>query len=165
MLKSLSILCSILGASVSLAAAQASVRVEPARPERSRSLQEQTATAAIRDYIESWASLRDAFKQNRADLLNRDFVGYAKDKMTNTIQQQSTLGIQTIYQDRSHDVQIVSYSLDGLSIELTDKVDYDMQLLVHDKVQATERQQASYIVVLTPSEVRWKVRVLQAAHD
>jgi hypothetical protein len=165
MLKPLSILCSVLCASASLAAAQASVRVEPASLEGPRPLQEQTATAAVRDYLESWTSLREALKQNRADLLNRDFVGDAKDKVTDAIQQQSNLGLRTIYQDRSHDLQIVFYSPDGLSIELTDKVEYDVQLLVNDKVQATQRQQARYIVVLTPAEVRWRVRVFQAVPD
>jgi hypothetical protein len=52
-----------------------------------------------------------------------------------------------------------------LSIELTDTVEYDVQLLDHDKSQATQRVRARYIVVLTPAELRWRVRVLQAEVD
>jgi hypothetical protein len=109
--------------------------------------------------------MRSALDQNRADVLDRDFVGYAKDRLADTIQQQSKSGIRSVYHDRAHDLQIVFYSPDGLSIELIDKVDYEVQLLVHDKVEATQQQQARYIVVLTPSEVRWKVRLLQAARE
>jgi len=54
------------------------------------------------------------------------------------------------------------YSPDGLSIELTDKVDYEVQVIDHDKVITTQRESSRYLVVLTPAEVRWKVRVFQS---
>jgi urocanate hydratase len=165
MLRAISILCTVLGTFAGFAAAQGLVRVEPPNLQGSRPLQEQTAAAAVRDYLESWSTMKAALEQNRADLLSRDFVGNAMDKLTDAIQRQSKLGIRTVYQDSSHDLQIVFYSPDGLSIELIDKVDYDMQLLVHEKVETTQRQQARYIVVLTPSEVRWRVRVFQAVHE
>lgn len=162
--KPLLMLCVLLGIA-NVAAAQPTVRVEPANLQGPRRLEDQTATAAVRDYLKAWGSMGSALEQNRADLLSSDFVGYAKDNLTDTIQQQSNLGVRTVYRDRAHDLQIVFYSPDGLSIELTDKVDYDVQLLVHDKVQAVQRQQARYIVVLTPAEVRWRVRVLQAVRE
>jgi hypothetical protein len=43
------------------------------------------------------------------------------------------LGIRTRYRDLSHDLQIVFYSPEGLSVELTDKVEYEVQLIDHDK--------------------------------
>jgi hypothetical protein len=89
-------------------------------------------------------------------------VGTAKEKLTDTIQEQTRLGLSTRYQDRSHDIQIVFYSPEGLSIQLIDNVEYDMQLLDHDKIQTTQRVHARYNVVLTPAEVRWRVRVFQA---
>jgi len=165
MSKSVLILFTVLGSAAGLAAAQPSVRVEPATVQGPRVLESQTATAAIRDYLESWAAMRSALDENRADLLDRDFIGDAKEKLTDTIQQQSKLGIRTVYQDRAHDLQIVFYSPDGLSIELTDTVDYDVQLFAGDKLQAAQPQHARYIVVLTPAEVRWRVRVLQAAQE
>jgi hypothetical protein len=165
MLRSL-LIFSVLAFAVSqFAVAQPEVRIESSKLQGPRLLEEQTRAAAIRDYLKSWQSFRAALDQNRADLLNADFVGTAKDKLTETIQQQAALGIRTRYQDRAHDLQIVFYSPEGLSIELTDNVDYDVQVLDHDKVTTTQRVSARYVVVLTPAEVRWRVRVFQAVPE
>jgi hypothetical protein len=155
--------CAVMGSSV--AAAQATVKVEPATLDGPRPLAAQTAQAAIRDYVEAWQSLNAAMDQNRAGLLDADFVGDAKDKLANTIREQSQLGMRSQYQDRAHDVQIVFYSPEGLSIELTDTVDYDVQVMDHDKPQGTQHVHARYLVVLTPSELRWRVRVLEAKSE
>ena len=165
MLKSLLILCIVFNTASSLGAGQASVRVEPANLQGPRPLQEQTGTTAIRDYLQSWESFRAALEQNRADLLDPDFVGIAKERLADTIQKQTTLGIRTRYVDRAHDLQIVFYSPEGLSIELTDNVEYDVQVLDQNKVTMTQRMSARYIVVLTPAEVRWRVRVFQAVPE
>lgn len=165
MTKSLLILCAFLAATSDFGSPQDDVRVEPANLQGPRPLQKQTEAAAIRDYLQSWKSLSGALEQNRADLLDADFVGVAKDKLAATIQQQAALGIRTRYQDRAHDLQIIFYSPDGLSIELKDTVDYDMQLIDHDKTQMTQKVRTHYIVVLTPAEVRWRVRVFQSEPD
>lgn len=144
------------------AGAQVAVHVEPYHLEGPRTLEQQTATAVVRDYIESWKSLHTALDENSVAALNRDFVGDAKDKLAQTVAEQQKAGIRTSYQDQSHDVQIVFYSPEGLSIELTDTVEYDEQILDHDKAVTTQHVTAHYIVVLTPAEVRWRVRVLQA---
>lgn len=157
--------CLIFAASMALGADEAAVRVEPSNLQGPRTLQQQTQTAVIRDYLEAWQSFQAALEQNRAGLLDADFVGTAKDKLTSTIQEQAKLGIHIRYEDRAHDVKIIFYSPDGLSVQLIDKVDYDVQVVDHDKVQASEPVSARYIVVLTPSEVRWRVRVFQAARD
>ena len=150
-------------AAVPMLGAQPDVRVEPAHLQGPRQLADQTATAVIKNYIESWESLRAALEQNRPELLDRDFVGGARDKLAKTIRQQVRLGLRTSYQDRSHDVQIVFYSPEGLSVELTDNVQYDVQVQDGDKVIATEPVHQRYLVVLTPTETRWRVRVLQAS--
>jgi hypothetical protein len=95
-------------------------------------------------------------------LLKTDFIGTARDKLSDTIQHQSSQGIRTQYQDRSHDLRILFYSPDGLSIELADNVEYDVQVIDHDKVITTQRENVRYLVVLTPAEVRWRVRVFQS---
>jgi hypothetical protein len=144
-------------------AAEATVHVEPSNLQRTtRPLQKQTETAVIRDYLESWQSLQAALEQNRPGLLGQNFVGTALDKLTNTIHQQDVAGIHTRYKDRTHDLRIVSYSPEGLSVQLTDNVEYDQQLLEHEKVLTSQRVHARYIVVMTPAEVRWRVRVFQA---
>jgi len=163
MRKPLLILCAFFAAVSSAAMAQVAVRVEAPTLQGPRPLPEQTGTAAIRDYLQAWQSLRAALEQNRSDLLGPAFVGTAKDKLTETIQQQSTLGIRTRYLDRSHDIQIVFYSPEGLSIELTDRVEYDVQILDHEGVKTTQHVNARYVIVLTPAEVRWRVRVFQDA--
>ncbi|MHB8301992.1 MAG: hypothetical protein ACYDC6_04005 [Acidobacteriaceae bacterium] len=141
---------------------QPTVRVEPSNLQGPRTLQQQTATTVIRDYLQSWQSLRAALEQNRPDLLDPDFVGTAKDKLTETMHEQAKLGLHTSYKDRSHDLRIVFYSPEGLSIQLIDNVEYDERIMDHDKVLATQHVRARYIVVLTPAEMRWRVRVFQA---
>ena len=73
-------------------------------------------------------------QQNSADLLDRDFVGTAKDRLSDTIHDQVTTGISTRYLDRSHDLQIVFYSPEGLSVQLVDNVEYEVQILDHGKL-------------------------------
>jgi hypothetical protein len=137
------------------------VQVETPQLEGSRTLEPVTATAVVRDYLESWQTLRPALDQNRAGLLDADFVGDAHDKLASTVHDQIAAGLHTRYSDRSHDVRIVFYSPDGLSIQLIDDVVYDQQVFSGAKELATESVHARYVVVLSPSEVRWRVRVLQ----
>jgi hypothetical protein len=146
-------------------AAQVAVRVEPMTLQSTRPLPDQSKVAVIRDYLHAWQGLRTALEQNRLELLDADFVGTARDKLANTVHQQGKLGILTRYQDRSHDIQFLFYSPDGLSIELADKVEYDVQLIDHDKVISTRRETARYLVVLAPAEVRWRVRVFQSTPE
>lgn len=164
-IRTLLIGCTGLALMTTLCAAQADVRVEPTHLQGPRTLEEQTQAAVVRDYMQAWETLRTALDRNDAALLDKDFAGTAHDKLAETVQQQAALGIHTRYQDRSHDIKIVFYSPEGLSIELTDEVQYDVQMLDHDKVQTTQQVHARYIVVLTPAEVRWRVRVFQAQFE
>jgi hypothetical protein len=161
-LRSLLTICAVLASIPALGMAAADVRVEPAALQGPRPLQEQTQSAAIRDYLKGWQSMAAALDRNDAGLLDADFAGTARDKLAETIQQQAAMGIHARYEDKSHDIKIVFYSPEGLSLELTDDVQYEVQMLDHDKVQTTQQVRAHYIVVLTPAEVRWRVRVLQA---
>lgn len=144
---------------------QPSVRVQPPQLKGSRPVEKQTEIAVIRDYLQSWKTLQAAFDQNQSALLDAYFVGTAREKLANTIKEQENLGLHTRYLERAHDVQIVFYSPEGLSIQMTDTVEYDQQVLDHDKVLATKSMRQRYLVVLTPSEVRWRVRILQAQLD
>jgi hypothetical protein len=165
MIKSVLVIGSIFAATTAFGADQAAVRVEPTNLQGPRPLEKQTEAAVIRDYLQAWHSFGTALDQNRADLLDTDFVGTAKDKLADTIQEQAKIGLHTRYQDRAHDLRIVFYSPEGLSIQLVDNVEYDIQVLDHDKVLTTQKAHARYIAVLTPSEVRWRVRVFQAESE
>jgi hypothetical protein len=154
--------CVSIGLASGMAAAQPEVTVGTSQLKGPRSLEEQTKAAAIRDYLESWQGMSDAFQQNRADILDEYFVGTAKDKLGNAIGEQTKVGVHTRYQDRSHHIQFLFYSPEGLSIELADDAEYDVQIFDHDKAVSSVPTSARYIIVLTPSEVRWRVRVMQA---
>lgn len=138
------------------------VHVQQPHLQGPRELQDQTAKAVVQDYLDSWKSMGKALDQNRPDLLDRDFVGSAKDKLVATIKQQKLASVNTTYRDRSHDVQILFYSPEGLSIQLADNVEYEVQLSSGGKSLGTQRVTSRYIVVLTPSEVRWRVRIFQS---
>ena len=141
------------------------MRLEPTNLQGPRVLNDQTRTAVVRGYLEAWQSAGRRLQQNRPDLLDRDFVGTAKDKLTDTIHDQVTMGISTRYLDQSHDLQIVFYSPEGLSVQLVDNVEYEMQVVDHGKTQATQKMHARYVVVMTPAEVRWRVRVFQGGPE
>ncbi len=147
---------------VSAAAQEPSVRVEPSHLQGPRVLADQTASGVVRDYLEAWKTVGNALSQNRLDLLERDFTGTARDKLRETIQEQSKSGLTTRYQDLSHDLQIVFYSPEGLSIQLIDKVTYSIDVLDQGKVVTSQKVASRYNVVMTPAEVRWRVRIFQA---
>jgi hypothetical protein len=161
-IKTMLVLFSIVAMPGALFAAQPVVHVEPPNLHGPRQLQDQTAIAVVRDYLESWQSLAAALQQNRADLLDQDFVGTAKDKLTDTLHQQAALGIHTRYQDRAHNIRIIFYSSDGLSVQLVDNVEYDEKVVDNQKVLTNQRTHARYTVVMTPAETRWRVRIFQA---
>jgi hypothetical protein len=155
------IVCSLLAA-LFAGSDPPAVRVQPTDSVGPRPLEKQTETAVIRDYLRAWRSFGGAFEQNRIDLLDQDFTGIAKEKLVDTIREQAELGIHTRYRDTSHNVQLVFYSPEGLSIQLVDTVEYDVQILDGQKVHAVQHVRARYVAVLTPTEVRWKVRIFQA---
>jgi hypothetical protein len=141
-------------------AAEPTVNIQSDRVQ-GRQLEDQTKARVIRDYLESWKAMESALELNQSDLLEMDFIGTAKNRLNSTIQEQAAAGIHSRYQDRSHDIQIVFYSPEGLSIQLVDTVNYAIQVFDRDKQIANQQVNARFIVVLTPGEVRWRVRVLQ----
>ena len=160
--KSLLIASLVCAAIFVFAADEPAVKVAQTNAVGPRNLEKQTGTAVVRDYLEAWRSMSAALEQNRADLLDADFVGTAKQKLADTIGDQAKLGIETRYRDTSHDLQLVFYSPEGMSLQLLDTVAYEVQVVDHGKVLSTQQLRARYVAVLTPTEVRWKVRVFQA---
>ncbi|MFY9559344.1 MAG: hypothetical protein WAQ52_03850 [Terriglobales bacterium] len=127
-----------------------------------RSVEKQTQSSVVRDYLQAWQTLGSALSQNRTDLLDGYFVGIAKEKLADTIREQQSLGIQTTYRDQSHDLQVVFYSPEGLSIQLVDNVEYDVEVRDHGKTVGTQHARTRYVAVLTPTESKWKIRVFQS---
>src|SRR5690349_10531578 len=127
-----------------------------------RPVEDLTKKSVARDYAKAWRTLATAMDQNRADLVEGDFVGIEAEKLTTAVQQQAKAGLRTRYVDRGHKLEVLFYSPEGLSIQVRDTANLEMQVLDGDKVIHSEQGTRHYISILTPTEVRWKVRVLQA---
>ena len=56
---------------------------------------------------------------------------------------------------------MVFYSPEGLSIQLLDEVEYDVEVRKGDHSLGSEHVRARYVAVLSPTESQWKVRVFQ----
>lgn len=143
------------------AATEPNVRVAPVDSVGPRPVEEQTQSSVIRDYLLGWTALNEALSRNRADVLDTYFVGKAKEKLAQTVEEQQKLGIQTSYLPTSHDIKIVFYSPEGLSIQLLDNVEYDMVVKKDGREIASNQVRARYVAVLSPTETSWKVRIFQ----
>jgi hypothetical protein len=126
-----------------------------------RQVEDATQKAVARDYAAAWQAMAQALEQNRADLLDRNFIGTANDKLKETIQQQSKAELHRRYVDGGHKVQAIFYSTDGSAMELRDTVQMTVQLLEGDKVVASTDVSSQFVVLMTAAENSWKVRVLQ----
>jgi hypothetical protein len=126
-----------------------------------RPVEELTRKSVARDYARAWQSLAQALEKNRADLIDNDFVGIAEEKFAAAVADQAKAGLRTRYIDRGHKVDVLFYSPEGLSIELRDTASLERQVLDGDKVLFSEQVTAHYVSLMTPTEVRWKVRLLQ----
>ncbi len=164
MTRTLALVCGLM-ITVPGLAGEPAVRVRPADLQGSRPLEKQTETSVVRDYLQSWRSLQEALDQNQAAKLDRDFIGTAREKLGSTIESQGRSGIHTLYTDRSHDLQVVFYSAEGLSIQMIDNVEYEEKVMSKDTVLATRVVHGRFIVVMSPSETRWQVRVFQAGSN
>lgn len=164
MLRSALISVILFPVAAGLAIAQTNVSVNASMPHSPRSLEPQTQHAAVQDYLQSWKAMDLAFQHNNADLLAPDFVGNAMKQLSKTVKEQSALGIQTRYRDISHDIRFLFYSPEGMSIQFTDQVKFNVKVFDHGRLVSSKDESARYLVVMTPSEVRWSVRVFQAAH-
>jgi hypothetical protein len=127
-----------------------------------RELEDTTVKAIARDYSTAWNTLGRALAENRAELLNADFVGYAQQKFADAITQQQKSGLRTRYIDRGHKVRAIFYSPEGSSMQLEDTASLGIQLLDGDNVVSQQDVTVRYVAVMTVAEDRWKVRVLQA---
>ena len=155
----------LLASFLFLGATLPAVHVAPMDSVGPRQVEQQTRAAIVRDYLHAWQCMNSALEHNQADSLDPCFVGQAKDTLTQTIRQQQSLGIQTSYRDRSHDLRVVFYSPEGLSIQLLDDAEYEVDVQQHGKSLGLQRVKAQYVVVLTPTESQWKVRIFQGESE
>jgi hypothetical protein len=124
-------------------------------------VEDQTKDSITRDYGRAWQSLEQALEDNRPDLLNLDFVGYAQNEWSEALKAQSSSGLSRRIVDRGHHVQVIFYSPDGSAMQLRDTAQLEIQYRDGSKVLHSEKLSAQYLVLMTPAENSWKVRVLQ----
>ena len=130
-----------------------------------RQVEEGTVKAVTRDYAAAWKSLGEAVEQNRADLLNANFAGTARERFGALVESQAKNGLRQRYVDRGHKVQVIFYSADGSSMQVRDTAQVEIQLLDGSEVVHSEQATVSYLALLTPAENSWKVRVLESVPE
>jgi hypothetical protein len=155
-------LCCFAVNAVAESVEQPAVQVEVSQSFGPRPLEDQTKDAVVRDYLKSWSRMSQALAENNTGALDTAFTGMAKEKLAGVVGQQQKANITTNYRDELHHLKFVFYSPEGLSIQLVDDAEYDVELSDHGRTQATQHVKARYVAVLTPTEVSWKVRILQA---
>jgi hypothetical protein len=126
-----------------------------------REFEEQTQKSIVRDYGRAWATMRSALDQDNARILDQYFAGVAKDKLSQAISEQQRSGVRVRYVDRGHSLHALFYSPEGSAIQLRDDAQLEMQVLDGDKVVHSEQLTQPYLVLFTPAEDRWKVRLLE----
>ncbi len=135
-----------------------SVDVSGATP---RPVEDQTQQSIARDYGKSWQTLAQALQQNRADLLNASFVGFARDRWGEAVAEQAKSGLSRKLVDHGHKLQVLFYSIEGSAMQLRDTAQLEIQYMDGGKVVHSEQVTAQFVVLMTPAENSWKVRMLQ----
>jgi hypothetical protein len=141
------------------AAAPPSVELTASRGPRE--IEDLTRKKILHDYAAAWQSLDAGLEQNRAELVNDYFTGFAKDKFARTIKEQSATGIHRHYIDHGHKLEVLFYSPDGGVMQLQDNVEYEVQIFDGDRLLHRETITARFLVLMTPAADRWMVRLLQ----
>lgn len=114
-----------------------------------------------RDYVKAWQILSTALEVRDAKLLDQYWVGVAHDKFQRLIDDESRTGIQVHYRDISHKLQAVFYPSDGAALLLYDNVQLEMKVLRSSRIIHTQKTNKRYLILMTPAQDRWVVRVLQ----
>lgn len=126
-----------------------------------RDVEDPTEQSIVRDYGKAWQSLEEALANNNADALGTNFAGIARDRWGATVSAQKKAGLSRKVVDRGHKLEVVFYSVEGSAMELMDTAQLEIQYLDGGKVIHSESVTGHYVVLMTPAENSWKVRVLQ----
>jgi hypothetical protein len=126
-----------------------------------RSIEELTHKSITRDYAYAWKTLAVALDQNRPELLDSYFTGFAKNNFSQLISDQKQTGVRVHYIDHGHKLNAVFYSPAGDAMQLRDQADIEIEILDGDKTVHREQGTVHYLVLMTPGADRWLVRDLQ----
>ena len=127
-----------------------------------RPIEELTEANVTRDYAHAWRELSQALDQNRSDVLNAHFTGFAKDRFARRVADQKKTDVRVRLIDHGHQVKAVFYSDDGSAMQLLDTAKLEIEVLDGGKVIDRESVSQQYLVLMTPGSDRWYVRSLDA---
>jgi hypothetical protein len=127
-----------------------------------RHVEETTMASVQRDYSHAWRAMATAMEENKIGLLGGDFVGLAKEQLSQAIAEQNKSGLKRRYIDHGHQVRVVFYSPDGSAMELHDTVRLEIQWLDGNKVVYRDQGTFHFLALMTPAENSWKVRLLES---
>lgn len=127
-----------------------------------RQLEELTGQSVTREYATAWKTMAQALAQNRRDVLDRSFVGVARDKLLTKVTSQAQNGLQTRIVDHGHNVKVAFYSPEGSTMQLLDTADVEIQVLDGDTVLYTARGPVKYVALMSVAEGGWRVRELES---
>src|ERR1700738_5028596 len=78
-----------------------------------RPLEQMTGQSIVKMYSSAWKNMESALAENRSDLIDESFVGYAHDKLLSQVKAQQKNGLSTRYVDHGHQVEATFYSPEG----------------------------------------------------
>jgi len=130
-----------------------------------RQIEDVTEEAITREYAAAWHNLEAALAENRADLLEKNFIGQAQEKFADQIEAQKKSGLKTRFVDRGHTVKAVFYSPEGSAIQLKDTAKLEMQVLDGNDVIYSKPVERHYVAIMSVTGSGWKVRVLESGPD
>jgi hypothetical protein len=127
-----------------------------------RPIEDRTSEVIPRDYAHAWQTMIAALEQNRSDLLDGYFTGFAKENLTKLIADQKRTGIRVRYVDHGHKLEALFYAPAGDAMQLRDQARLEVQILDGGKLIHSEQISQSYLVLMTPGADRWLVRDLES---
>lgn len=159
--RTIAVLCLSAGIAFMPATMHAASRTLDASASAPRPVEEATATAVERDYLHGWKSLAEALEANRAELLNENFTGTARQHWQQAVDLQQQSGLSRRIIDHGHSLRVTFYSLDGSALQAEDVADLEIEYRDGTKVLSSEHIHPHYLVLLTPAENSWKIRILE----
>lgn len=127
-----------------------------------REVEDTVQLSIQRDYAQAWHSMEAALDTGDASKLNQYWVGVAHDKLVQKVHDEVQTSVKVHYQDKSHQLQAIYYPTDGAALLLHDNAEVELQVVDSGKLVHSETLHQKYVVLMTPGQDRWFVRVLQA---
>lgn len=130
-----------------------------------RAIEDLTRKSIVRDYANAWSTMSDALSQNRTDVLDAYFTGFAKNDLTQRVHDQQNAGLHVVYTDLGHHLDALFYSPAGDAMQLRDNAQVEIEIMNGGTVLSREQANLHYMVLMTPGADRWLVRDLEGVPE